>query len=184
MTDQEVWIPIKGYEKLYAVSNLGNVKAFEKTYNCSMGHTQARFQKEMLLKPFNTGRKYLVVDLRKDTSRKNFKVHRLVAQHFLPNKENKPQVNHKNGIVTDNRVDNLEWLTPSENVIHSYETGLQKIVTGEKHHRSKKIKNIESGEIYGSITIAANHLKCGIPTLWRKLSGQRNNNTKLIFCNE
>ena len=74
------------------------------------------------LRPAVTKNGYLCVSLSKNKKPYNKKVHRLVAQAFIPNPENKPQVNHKNGIRTDNRVKNLEWVTASENTKHSYRT--------------------------------------------------------------
>ena len=64
-------------------------------------------------------------------------VHQVVAQTFIPNPENKPQVNHLNGDKTDNRVENLEWCTNRENVIHAYKTGLEKPFKGEDWYRGK-----------------------------------------------
>jgi predicted XRE-type DNA-binding protein len=77
---------------------------------------------------------------------KRITVHRLVAQHFIPNPENKPEVNHLNGVKTDNSVDNLEWVTSQENIIHSWENGHSKKRFGEENYHSK-LKESEVIEI-------------------------------------
>ena len=79
----------------------------------------------------------MYVELCKNGKRKQYKVHRLIAETFIPNPENKPQVNHKNGIKDDNRIENLEWVTLSENRQHAYDTGLQVALKGEKNGRAK-----------------------------------------------
>jgi hypothetical protein len=107
----EIFKDIEGYEGLYQVSNLGNVKSYHK------------YKEGKILSPGLKTEGYKYVHLH---SGKNFYIHRLVAQAFLPNPLNKPQVNHINGIKADNRLDNIEWATSSENRIHAYKTGLQK----------------------------------------------------------
>ena len=81
-------------------------------------------RKGMTLKPMDNARGYLQVGLYNKGKRHMKYVHRLVATHFLPNTENKPCINHKNGNKKDNRATNLEWCTYSENNKHTYETGL------------------------------------------------------------
>lgn len=107
-----VWKAVKGYEGLYEVSNTGYVKSFQ--------------FKKPFIKKFNKNRQgYLSVALCKDNNIKLVKVHRVVAEAFIPNPDNKPQVNHKDGNKANNRVENLEWVTASENIKHSFATGLQ-----------------------------------------------------------
>ena len=129
----EVWKDVVGYEGLYQVSNLGNVKSLPKHKGCGVGYTQP----ERILRNSCNGH-YLFVYLSKDHKQKMHYVHRLVAQAFIPNPENKREVNHINGVKKDNRVENLEWNTSSENTIHAFENGLEtpysrKILQLDKH---------------------------------------------------
>ena len=104
----EIWKDIPWYEWLYQVSNLWNVKSFLKH-----NWTNKRILRQENIKWY----KRVVLSKNKNITKKI--VHRLVAQAFIENPENKPQVNHKNWIKNDNRVENLEWCTQSENAIHS-----------------------------------------------------------------
>lgn len=116
-----VWRDIKGYEGLYQISNLGNVRSLDRKIRFNKG---VSIKKGQLLKPVLTRKGYLKVELSKESKGKRFYVHRLVALHFIENSLNKPQVNHINGIKTDNRVENLEWCTNLENQRHAIKNGL------------------------------------------------------------
>ncbi len=108
----EIWKDIDGYENLYKVSNLGNVMSFWKKHPHLMALKQGRGG-------------YLHIGLRTcNKPRKNFDVHRLVAQAFIPNPNNLPQVNHIDENKTNNRVDNLEWCTAKYNT--NYGTSLER----------------------------------------------------------
>ena len=122
MIQDEVWKDIEGYEGLYQVSTCGNIKSLAKPRKNGNGRSYT--QKEKLLKQTFTSTGYKKVELYKDGKRKGFKVHRLVAIAFIPNPDNKPEVNHIDGNKINNNIDNLEWVTSSENSIHAYETGL------------------------------------------------------------
>lgn len=99
----EIWKDIKNYENLYQISNMGNVKSLH-------------YGKERILKTSHDKRGYPIVDLRKNGCRWTVHVHRLVANAFICNLAKKSTVNHKNEIKTDNRVENLEWFTNTENI--------------------------------------------------------------------
>ena len=121
---QELFKDIPNYEGLYQVSNLGNVKSLEKTFTFPNGGVVVR--KEKILKTNNTYNGYLNVRLFKDKM-KGIGVHRLVAQVFVPNPNNLPQVNHIDGNKKNNRADNLEWCDASFNQEHALETRLKKV---------------------------------------------------------
>ena len=122
MNDIEIWKDIKGYEGMYQVSNLGNIKSLERY---KRNHSKLQKIEEKLLKlHINKTNGYVYVVLTKDTIEKNIRVHKLVAQAFIENSNNKPQINHIDGNKQNNRVDNLEWCTQSENELHAYRTGL------------------------------------------------------------
>lgn len=108
---QEIWKDIPGYEELYQISNLGRVRSYKLGY---------KFCDRLVYKH----KGYIRTALCKNNRCIHFYVHRLVAQVFLPNPDNLPEVNHKDGNKTNNCVDNLEWCTRQENMNHARKTGL------------------------------------------------------------
>lgn len=130
---EEIWKDIPGYEGIYQASNLGNIKAL-----CIEKRRGRGIQKreEIILKPSIKERGYLQVCLSVDSKRVYTGIHRLVALAFIPNPENKPTVNHKDGNKGDNSVENLEWATHKEQTNHADKLGLRKI-SGEDSKVSK-----------------------------------------------
>jgi hypothetical protein len=118
---EEIWKEIEGWESLYLISNKGRVKSII-----------GRYGFEKLLKPIKK-RGYLSVNLSYNGRLNQEGIHVLVAYAFIENPLNKPEVNHINGDKEDNTVDNLEWVTKSENQLHAVRTGLRKVLKGEKH---------------------------------------------------
>lgn len=131
------WISVNGFPR-YAVNENGEIK------NVITGK---------ILKQSISKSGYCIVDLWGDGGKKSVRVHRVVAETFLPNPENKPDVNHINGAKTDNRLENLEWATRSENLYHKCR------VLGKKPKNQPNpkipVKCVETGEVFESMSVAA-----------------------------
>ncbi len=113
---EEIWKDIPRYEEMYQVSTQGVVKALGRLINLT---THSYYKKEKLLTQFPDGRGYLHVKLYDGSGNpKSWTTHRLVALTYIPNLENKPQVNHIDGNKLNNNIDNLEWCTNEENMSH------------------------------------------------------------------
>lgn len=138
----EQWVEIKNYEGLYEVSNFGRVKSLPGKIRFRRVETS-----EHILKPRFDGKKYEYVSLFPQTKQKNFKIHRLIANAFIKNPENKPEVNHKDGNKSNNNVENLEWSTRLENVRHGIKTGLSNPWCNKKLTQ-KQVNFIRSSSLY------------------------------------
>ena len=144
---------IKGYEN-YSVSTEGVV-------------VNEKSNKILNLHISNRG--YERVTLSKNNKTKKFSIHRLVADTFIPNTENKPQVNHINEIKTDNRVENLEWVTQSENTLHSIKNRKEYNKNDTTIKGCKKIVNSKTGEVVIGIDVLAEKLNLQYNTVKRRL---------------
>ena len=142
MTTNELWKPVQGY-KYYEVSNLGRIK-----------NTKLNLLKAQRLT--KTG--YLIVDLKEDGKKRTRYVHRLVAQAFIPNDENLPQVNHKDENKKNNCVENLEWCTAAYN--NAYGTHIERVRLTQGRARGKSVVKLdpitrERLAFYESVSAAA-----------------------------
>jgi hypothetical protein len=163
----EIWRPIKGYEGFYEVSSEGRVKSLGRDFVSPVTGKVYRRRGGLIKPQHDCKRGYMKVMLRKGNIPKGFSVHRLVATAFLQNSENRREVNHLNGDKSDNRVQNLEWTSPSENRIHGYDR-LQikpylKGRFGKNHHTSIKIRQVSlDGELVKIWDSAADVERAGI----------------------
>ena len=137
--DIEVWKPVVGYENCYQVSNLGNVRSI--TRRVYQINKSPKISYGRILKPSKSRGYFGVTLCRDEGKKKRIPTHRLVAIAFLSNPQNKSTVNHINGNKEDNRLQNLEWATVSENTQHAYNNGLVIAAKGEKHGMVKLTEN-------------------------------------------
>lgn len=179
----EVWKPIPGYESLYEVSNLGRVRSLY------------RYKKELKPSPVTTG--YLTVELWKDKRRHRIGIHRLVAMCFCDNPEGKPFVNHLGETRTNNRADNLEWVTHVENC--NYGTAIKRRLTHtnyatrdyswqtKEHYErvslalSKPIICIDTGKVYRNCKEASKDTGYSERSISRWVNGGKQRPGKLTF---
>ncbi|KKN42124.1 hypothetical protein LCGC14_0716280 [marine sediment metagenome] len=131
---KEIWKDIKGYEGLYQVSDLGEIKSLDRVIYSKFRSIQT-FKGRILRKLIhNNG--YVSIMLSKKGITKRFIIHRIVAKSFILNLQNKKEVNHKNLIKGDNRAENLEWVTPKENMKHA-DKNIDLYQKGSLNKRSK-----------------------------------------------
>lgn len=135
----EIWKDIPNYNGKYQISSLGRVRSFKQWHNSSIH----------FLIPHKTNKGYLVVSLSKNSVVRNISIHRLVAEAFIPNPKNLPQVNHLNEDKTDNRIENLEWCDNSYNLNYGTRTIRQSLKC------SKPVLCVETNIIYKSISEAS-----------------------------
>ena len=176
----EIWKDIQCYEGYYQVSNLGRVKSLPKSW-IGGGGALCGHNGKMLKNQLMSGG-YEFVQLSKYSKVKAKSVHRLVANAFLDNAENKKTVNHINGIKTDNRVENLEWATYKENEMHAWDLGLKQTSKVRIESISTIVLDTQTGVFYDSIKEAAFVAGMHAVSLSSRLRGIIKNNTNLIYA--
>lgn len=188
---KELWKDIKDYEGYYQISNFGRVKSLNRIVKRNSKFGDLHLKEKILVQtPDKYG--YPCVTLRrKDKVIQSIKVHRLVANHFIPNPKNKPTVNHKDGDKTNNHINNLEWATRKEQTIHAIHTGLNTSrvgLSGSDNYAYGKRGGLSFNAIpvyqidkntnkiiseYGSMIEAAKQTGCNISKISMVCSGKR-----------
>jgi hypothetical protein len=149
----EIWKEVKGYEGLYEASNLGNIKRLPSVIRYKSNGTRNYPGKMLIQERMLDG--YLRIVLSKNGNHKRFMSHRLIAETFIPNPYNKPYINHKNGVKSDNRIENLEWCSQEENEQHAVKV-LGKTMVGKTY--PCKILCIDTGITYKSMKKCVEHI--------------------------
>ncbi len=142
--ENEVWKDVEGYETLYQVSDLGRIKSLSRIQS-----TRKIISEEIIMVGYIKPNGYKTFTLHKDKKKTTFLIHQIVAKAFIPNPDNRTQINHKDGNPLNNNIDNLEWCTQSENNFHAYR------VLGKKAHFLGKVtpkaKQLQQLDLNGNL---------------------------------
>ena len=151
---EEIWKPIKGYEQYYEVSNLGRIKSLARNvyWKNRANRINSRYDEEKIIVPDVMKNGYIRIKFRVNGDVKQKTVHRVVAEAFIPNPENKPCINHKDGDRKNNKVENLEWCTYSENNLHEWR------VLCKKSYNAKKVRCIDLNLVFDSVSDGAKYM--------------------------
>ena len=177
--ENELWKDIVGYEGMYQVSSLGRIKSLEREVTSKAGKVMKI--KPCFMKPSKHPKGYSNTSLWKGNKGITLAIHRIVGIHFIPNNENKPQINHKDGNKKNNIYTNLEWVDNSENQLHSYSLGLNHNPKRGNHSLAKSVVDICTGVIYPSSKDAADSVGLFYGTLRSMLRGRKRNTTSLLY---
>lgn len=175
MENIEIWKDVKGYEGLYQVSNLGRVKSLERDVFNYRGTLMHHMEEKILVQRIGK-RGYAYVNLYLNGKYKSIQTHRLVALAFIPNPENKPQVNHIDEVKTNNAVENLEWCTSVYN--NNYGTRIQRCVQNRKsqklgnHPNAKAVFCVELNKTFDCIKRAEKELGININCIVKVCKGK------------
>ena len=173
------WLPVKGYEELYEVSDTGKVRSVDRVLSVT-NQKERLFKGRVLLQTMNKQVQYKQVSLWKENKGTSYYVHRLVAEAFIPNPEGKPHVNHIDGNRQNNHISNLEWVTSGENSLHASKTGLR-VYTNRltKDEFLDCLYDVINGESYQSLSSRVPYKVPFLSTKLRALAKEFNLETEL-----
>lgn len=174
----EIWKDVIGFENDYEVSDFGAIRSKVRARNNGRAKI---LLKSKLLKQRISGYGYYIIDLHSLGYVKTISVHRVILSAFSPNTFNKPCINHINGIKTDNRLENLEWCTYSENSIHASKTGLTPYFKGDKARYTKPVICNNTSKVYGTIKEYAESINKHASYVTRVLNGTYKNTLNISY---
>jgi hypothetical protein len=173
----EIWKLIPEYGNMFEVSNMGRIKSKERTY--WNGHKQCRCKEKIRKQTICYG--YFVCSFSWEGKKQVMRVHRLIANAFIPNPEKKEEVNHINGIRNDNRLENLEWATPKENQVHSWEKLGRKSPSRKNNNKRCRIVKCDTLDIYFPSVCEAKRQLGLNANINKVLNGERKHTQGLTF---